>query len=78
MGSFNFDDVKTTIGALKKQNDSGEPNEKSVKITKPDRYVLSIGFEGNIERAFQNDSLDLASDFGQAFLFVTKNKLVTD
>lgn len=33
MGSFNFDDVKTTIGALKKQNDSGEPNEKSVKIT---------------------------------------------
>ncbi|MGU4293662.1 hypothetical protein [Escherichia coli] len=78
MGGFNFDDVKTTIGALKKQNDSGEPNEKSVKITKPDRYVLSIGFEVNIERAFQNDTLDLAIDFGHAFLYVTKNNLVTD
>ncbi|EJX0634545.1 hypothetical protein ODD08_004688 [Salmonella enterica] len=78
MDSFDFSGVKTSSEKLKKQNESGEPNEKNVKITKPDRYVIAIGFEVNIDDAFQDDTLDLAIDFGHAFFYVTKNNVVTD
>lgn len=78
MGDFNFDDVKTSSGLLKKQSDQNEASERKVKITKPDRHILAIGFEVNIGKAFQNNALDLAIDFGHAFFYMTKNNVVTD
>lgn len=41
-----------------------------------DSYYLVVGFEVNNETAFQNETHDLAFDYGHAFFYIVKNRQI--
>lgn len=53
-------------------------NVRHVNITRPSKYILTVGFEVNFpETAYINGVQDLSVDYGHAFFYITKDNKVT-
>lgn len=52
-------------------------NVLPVNITRPPKYVVTVGFEVNYPNAFVNGVQDLSVDYGHAFFYITRDDVVT-
>lgn len=52
-------------------------NVHHVNITRPSKYILTVGFEVNYPNAYINGVQDLSVDYGHAFFYITKDNKVT-
>lgn len=55
----------------------GGVNIQPVNITRPPKYILTVGFEVNYPNAYVNRTQDLSVDYGHAFFYITKDDVVT-
>lgn len=56
---------------------AGGVNVQPVNITRPPKYILTVGFEVNYSNASVNGVQDLSVDYGHAFFYITKDDVVT-
>ncbi|WP_374584860.1 hypothetical protein [Pseudoduganella sp.] len=54
-----------------------DPKNKVRKEIELDDYYLVVGFEVNKPDAFKDNTHDLAIDYGHAFFYIVKNKIIT-
>lgn len=72
------DGEKKSIGMLAKTNNTGSVNKLQINIARPEKYILTIGFEVNYPDAFVDGTQNLSIDYGHAFFYITKNdKVIT-
>jgi hypothetical protein len=55
---------------------TSSPDNKKRAEVKVDDYYVVVGFEVNNASAFKDDTQDLAIDYGHAFFYVVKNKVI--
>lgn len=76
-GNKNQHNGRITSGQTATPPSQGGVNVQPVNITRPPKYILTVGFEVNYPDAFVNGVQDLSVDYGHAFFYITRDDVVT-
>ena len=77
-GNKNQHNGRITSGQTATPPSQGGVNVQPVNITRPPKYIVTIGFEVNhIATAFIGETQDLSVDYGHAFFYITRDDEVT-